>query len=497
MDHLLFNRRAMALFMFFHVFLQLCGTDIIASDQYDRPRNIREKRRSELDRRIYLLGDNSSDFVTIPNLLPNLFPPSTVEDRTNEVGKLDNITSLLTDALNETKTVEPIHPHETVKFSTLRMHDETTEANAFTRKVGPSRMSGSLFQMLQNLNNKERLSKDVKSILQSDRGRNFINGLKNDFQREVVLTNLEHCPFLPLCHFSLDLDPGNYGVIGTALCCSKCSCNKDVCISTGTCCPDVPWFVQKPAYMERGVHKRCIPSEIKGTNTGSVNHVKGVTGCPIHSDSNLVLKCMRDYERDVDDIRLDDITLVWDISRELLYRNKYCADCNGVNRSSQMAWSIQLECLYQVPSVNSAKELITKVIRGDLSCDIIYMRPETKWKAESCSTAISTCNSTGLWQSYDIVIDMACSLYGSIIHIEVQDNDYIAFRNVFCAFCNGYDPSPVDMCFIAHSFRPVVDFATLLKLSDHEGIQEKKDQCRTGEKYDNVKVNNFRLLSLY
>ena len=334
---------------------------------------------------------------------------------------------------------------------------------------------------------KRTLKEEIEVQLQSRRAKNFLDGLSNQFQREIVLTNLRRCPFVPLCQFELNFDPQDYYILRSYPCCTRCSCDKKKCLSYGNCCPDILWSGNNTSDLTYDDRMKCVPTEIRGINALSVHSIKAISVCPTHSESELVTKCVRNYHSSLRNVELEDITLVSDISSDRIYRNKYCAECNFVNASSRVQWSAKLVCsrLQELSIINSSMELIEQIWNGKVFCDIKFQQTQTNTNIRSCTHQISVCNYTGLWESYDADLEKACGLYGS--SYRAQNNQI--FRNVFCARCNSFNPMATDIC--PYDFVPptTIDFSGFLRLSDSK--QDSSDSCGKGEMYDSIKVTKY------
>ena len=77
----------------------------------------------------------------------------------------------------------------------------------------------------------------VEELLNRNDTKAFLNGIKNEVQREVITEQLRQCPYSELCTFSfnLSLPAGNVSA------CANCSCSNEYS-SIFTMCPDILAF---------------------------------------------------------------------------------------------------------------------------------------------------------------------------------------------------------------------------------------------------------------
>ena len=153
------------------------------------------------------------------------------------------------------------------------------------------------------------------------------------------------------------------------------------------------------------------------------------------ADSNPVLSrlCREPFSNSSYDLHLEDLIPVTDLSTNMTYRNIHCARCVGLGVNDIEAWSPRLECT-MLPSPIVVKNPL-HIARSRPDCYIVSRQgSRIPYSAvTTCSEMyIETCNTTGLWKSYDAFTESACLSFESVYSVIGS-----AYRNVFCAKCNG------------------------------------------------------------
>ena len=157
---------------------------------------------------------------------------------------------------------------------------------------------------------------------------------------------------------------------------------------------------------------------------------------------------------DLDD--LEAIVPVTEPVSDILYRNRYCAYCNNVNKSDQLIdWKLKINSNQHItfPRRDLLEEL--RKTRGN----IMYIHPTSYIDGQECQInlryTIETCNQTGLWEKHNSFIEVACES-------SYTDAYNYTYKNFFCFLCNaeqsvieedwlacGLEPSPNDPIFSA------------------------------------------------
>ena len=117
------------------------------------------------------------------------------------------------------------------------------------------------------------------------------------------------------------------------------------------------------------------------------------------------------------------------------YRNRFCANCNGISDEMRpITWRLEIFCYEPMYPFPSAENLLQK-IKED-RCNIFFRSPyggggSFKTYTEPCTEqfyTISECNVTGLWMQYNETVDKACNSY--------VDAFNTTYKNYFCWLCN-------------------------------------------------------------
>lgn len=134
---------------------------------------------------------------------------------------------------------------------------------------------------------------------------------------------------------------------------------------------------------------------------------------------------------------------VTDPVTKVTYKNKHCALCH--NASLFKEWTFNLTCntFQYIYTAVSEEEALEQGRQSDSNCAVSYVPPEgiesSKCKASWFSSVIKACNVTGLWESFDAVVEENCLRQNSLIHRVQQQNR--TYQNLFCAICNGAKPA--------------------------------------------------------
>jgi len=322
----------------------------------------------------------------------------------------------------------------------------------------------------------------------------FLSLFENDVQREVVREQLRSCPLTDLCGFSLNV-PMHQGINRVA-CCLQCSCYFPFCLSDDTCCPDIiPAFYFEDVYrntsLETQKKKRCTITHAKYDYYFKLYALPMYSTCPRNTDSYLNGKCSDVYT--YESSTLADMLPATTMD-DGIYRNKYCALCQGVAEDDLQFWSAKLNCLDTVEfSMQSEDEILRQVFKSN-TCDITFAVFGTV-SLSTCTPTINTCNVTGLWDKYDPVLEFKCHLYYSVYYRKLGYD----FQNVFCLQCNGFNVTSTTCLEInkaggSDSFA----FSGLLRLQGLQSLSTLNDkadvsrdsQCISGNQmYDEITVS--------
>ncbi|XP_045197494.2 uncharacterized protein LOC123552138 [Mercenaria mercenaria] len=323
---------------------------------------------------------------------------------------------------------------------------------------------------------------DVEVYLYRNDTLEFLSTFQPGHQRDVIRNQLKYCPFNRLCGFSFNL-PNSW-----MTCCQACSCTFPTCVKDKTCCPDILFrhangfsdtFVTEelPKLLEgQKVQKDCIYLYLTKSFLTYKKSAYGYATCPIGTESELHINCTRSYNADVVSELVEAVPV---ISRETneLYRNMYCAFCNGLSMYDFERLDAKLMCRVATYFTTDTDILNAVFVEG--KCDIEF---STEHKLNSCFTSVSGCSVTGTFE------ETVCSTYRSAIYIDEQ-----LFQNIFCSICNGVLPRsltcPLGSMQGARNFA----FSGLLKLDKVDAVLDIRssnnrdmDKCSEDQLYDKI-----------
>ena len=110
----------------------------------------------------------------------------------------------------------------------------------------------------------------------------------------------------------------------------------------------------------------------------------------------------------------------------VFFRNMYCFQCNNGNYVEQLHLAVTYceSLIFDANTYSSVSDLLYHVEKA--SCEFGY---ETLYFDTYCSDSyvISACNVTGMWDTWDEEVNVACSTY---------EGKFLVFKNIFCYACN-------------------------------------------------------------
>ncbi|KAL3846567.1 hypothetical protein ACJMK2_017545 [Sinanodonta woodiana] len=202
-----------------------------------------------------------------------------------------------------------------------------------------------------------------------------------------------------------------------------CNC-APICVGTETCCFDHPY---------KAVIQSCTDVVVFPRNARLTLKYKIVNTCDTHG---LPYAELCDMNRNISLSSNDPIVT----SRQsgITYKNKYCAFCYREKEINLVSWVLDLYCIQDLTKVVLTSPDIMSLLKtsiGNETCIIAYFPDRVNYIAKKCMVneiysleqSIQTCNVSGLWVSYDADVSWACKHFFLPYH---------GFRNVFCYICN-------------------------------------------------------------
>lgn len=311
-----------------------------------------------------------------------------------------------------------------------------------------------------------------------------------DFEKDFCGSNTNTCSdYIPA-------QPPDYGVLAAPPvipqpdCCGSCSCNISTCILEDSCCLDA--LEDLPTVQEslNTFTMTCDYPQLRPYRLGIINAespVRMITQCKYNATYSIQNMCENadNYTEFYTKVPVADRTT------NVTYRNKYCALCNGIAEDVLVFWTVRIDCDKEGFDGNDINTIVEDVY-STATCNLIYdVPPDSGLNVPRCTKIlISTCNETGLWQTYDAEIEAACHAYTTIYR-----SDY---KNVFCYMCNIHDLSGVnDWCPNLPQPFDFPSFSAYLVLPSND-LEETKlsTKCNEKELYDPISVRYLRLLML-
>ena len=160
------------------------------------------------------------------------------------------------------------------------------------------------------------------------------------YKSEAVEDFNFYCPYTDLC---FQAAPENISIVGIHVpCCKECNCS-DEC--GNNCCPDKPDGFLDSEDPKSIATSQCITPGYPLERTKNDKLYEIINKCPRgYNNTSVMTKC----HSFIDDFNvngpMDGFLPVSASSRPLPYKNKYCAECNGVASNELTSWNMNVSC---------------------------------------------------------------------------------------------------------------------------------------------------------
>lgn len=338
---------------------------------------------------------------------------------------------------------------------------------------------------------------DMELVIEQTEATEYLSKFTNTFQRSIVKNHLMYCPYYSLCDIDSFATPTSHS------CCQPCDCKIDSCMDSNTCCPSIipenAFKLQNdtdPGQSENSKNPGVSNVPDTACISADMSHQSGmgfeaISHCLGDDKDHTVDMCTKVYTRES---ALLDVVPVSSRTSRMVFRNKYCAKCNNVLERDMVYFDPHFSCKDQsyINNVTSTREAIS-LSYSQTECDISFMNNDDNSLIRKCNYIIDQCNVTGKWETYDPVLEMACSLYVSPMH-----HDGVLYNNVQCALCNGNIPWVT--CDGGNSLRSFMfPFSGLLTLdstqamvsTDQPVVKDLQTSCNSNQMFDLLFVSTM------
>lgn len=180
------------------------------------------------------------------------------------------------------------------------------------------------------------------------------------------------------------------------------------------------------------------------------------------------------------------------IANDTVYRNRFCALCNGASESDIQSFAGQLVCpdgmgVYAYTISDLLEQLV-----NERRCNILFHFPQNTldnivFKSRCNVGFVRECNETGKWRQHDPDIERACKSYTHIYRG--------IYRNVFCYICNNeidpfmkcsYDDITTSGGFVMGAFTAMLRFSD--RIDETVVDSDDASRCKTDEIMDYFQV---------
>lgn len=253
----------------------------------------------------------------------------------------------------------------------------------------------------------------------------------NDLRAERITLGLNQTDCRDSCNMPTGENP------------NMCTCrSSQECVEMGDCCADqLLTEVRHP-------RRACVPA---GVNRDLVAVVRCPGDwAPVLENDDTKARCEIEKRGGMKLSYLDDLPVLSRLSG-VLYRNVYCASCNG-DTTSLHNWELQIDC-----KPKEAAEVLQNGMAIDIGYSFQMRRMMIRWKAgkpkAQCSVAIKELQNKGFSQELNVTeclqkplvmtcpegyadseIREKCHSYASMVEDTVK---MLVYRNIHCAICNG------------------------------------------------------------
>lgn len=292
----------------------------------------------------------------------------------------------------------------------------------------------------------------------------------------------------------------------TRPCCSECSCSRD-CRIYGNCCPDYDYYSspnintsdEAPTECYFPVHniKEHVKHRLDNYIYPGLDHYMMVTGCPGYYPYNATRKLCENPPSDVESF------LVVSNEKDVAFKNKFCAQCNGVGKFS--SWQLKIFCdtSQMAEEFSLSPEYFSNSNIHD-DCMVWAWPPSRFPKTSICYRASKTCNHTQQWDAYNPEIERLCGSY-TLFYTATEKNteNSIIYQNIHCYLCNSDSTLKPIISNVCDAFTDelkrnnrVVSFTAIINsaviFSDRKAVKSCKQPCYSHQMYDPLFVSTSK-----
>lgn len=317
-----------------------------------------------------------------------------------------------------TSTRIPENITRNIGTSSTRKNSGSTENSMLVSSTASSFSSSSTAPPQKDFSSIKNVDEYIKS---DPSAQNFLLSIKNDNERLVVQRQLTFCPFVPLCNFSFE-------VYSSESCCERCSCDISRCLQSANCCPDLMTKERTDIVLREQLEKEksCIPLSFWNYTTG----VMAFTNCSSFDNASLVTNCSRLYTRRAVSSIYDTLPCRSNLTFEV-YRNKYCALCNGESEVNLQYFEAMFTDKTGKSNTIYSPYIVLSLALTSESFETTFSPPDTTVAVLACKPIVERCNIREKIITYDPLIEEACKTYES----RIQQRNMV-YKNIFCASCN-------------------------------------------------------------
>lgn len=194
--------------------------------------------------------------------------------------------------------------------------------------------------------------------------------------------------------------------------------------------------------------------------------------CPDKRKARLYMKCYNPQE-------IQDYVIVSDSKTGKLYRNKHCAECNGIKEYVNLKLRVMCPDLLSVTNLNNIVDRDRFLLKH---CSLMSFPPAKSFGLSNCvpkSNIISVCNYTEKWDFYDKEIEKGCTTESPFenkvfkTRLDISKRN-IYFANLYCFLCNtATSTAKTDVCDIEkYDIGMKSDFISLFGILDDAQLWE-------------------------
>ncbi|KAK7005159.1 adhesion G protein-coupled receptor E4P [Biomphalaria glabrata] len=238
--------------------------------------------------------------------------------------------------------------------------------------------------------------------------------------------------------------------------CIPCHCERPACEYYSICCPDisVPFERQSVPHFEAPLQRKqrlpdtSEPAAVARRRSAPVldcdthPHMTGnnylfIRSCQADYDVNQTVIDLCEMDRQPHEQTIETFIKAVDLERQIVYRNKFCAQCNHVTNFTSLPTTIRTDNFTTYYNAKSRDEMLQLVLLNTVEIDVAFPDNFTLLNCLILSVPKDNCRHLPTHSLADEDIIRACETnqQGNEMVVYFREENTV-FKNIFCAICN-------------------------------------------------------------